>query len=107
MRTTNSRPALLLFVLSITAGCAGDNASSAKEGTEGGRCYGNESCDKGLSCLSHLCVKESSATKTEPAEAGEDASDSTSGSSGSGGGNTRATSGNGGSDSRGTSGNNG
>jgi MYXO-CTERM domain-containing protein len=27
------------------------------DGTEGGACYGNGSCNKGLTCLSKLCVK--------------------------------------------------
>jgi MYXO-CTERM domain-containing protein len=30
--------------------------SGKPDGTEGGACYGNGTCDTGLTCLSHLCV---------------------------------------------------
>jgi hypothetical protein len=44
------------------AGAGGTSAAGtgggggAADGTEGGACYGNGTCNAGLSCLSHLCV---------------------------------------------------
>jgi MYXO-CTERM domain-containing protein len=35
---------------------AGSGAGGHPDGTEGGACYGNGTCNTGLTCLSHLCV---------------------------------------------------
>lgn len=49
----------LLAVVSILAmgAAAGCGSSSKSAGSEGGPCYGNGSCNSGLTCLSQLCVK--------------------------------------------------
>jgi hypothetical protein len=43
---------------SATGGAGGGagGASGKPDGTEGGSCYGNGTCNTGLTCLSHLCV---------------------------------------------------
>ena len=41
-------------VLALSA-CGGGGGKAV--GTEGGPCYGNDSCNSGLVCLSHLCVR--------------------------------------------------
>jgi hypothetical protein len=37
--------------------CASDYASSKAAGSEGGACYGNGTCDDGLTCASNVCVR--------------------------------------------------
>lgn len=55
---------VLMFVL---AGCGGDpSTSSPPAGGEGGPCYGNGTCDDGLSCLSDLCVDAGDPAPGEP-----------------------------------------
>lgn len=39
----------------LVCGCVGSKGSP--EGSEAGACYGNNTCDDGLSCYSKLCVK--------------------------------------------------
>jgi hypothetical protein len=46
----------LALTASLLPACG---SSSKPAGTEGGACYGNDSCNAGLSCLSHLCVDAS------------------------------------------------
>ena len=53
------RWALLAFALVVVfaVGCEGNGGgNSTPAGSEGGACYGNGTCDDGLSCLSGLCV---------------------------------------------------
>jgi hypothetical protein len=45
--------ALVALAAAFVPACG---AASKAEGTEGGACYGNDSCNAGLTCLSHLCV---------------------------------------------------
>ncbi|HET6147941.1 MAG TPA: hypothetical protein VFH68_10450 [Polyangia bacterium] len=40
--------------LLVALGCGGDSDKAA--GTEGGHCYPNDTCNRGLSCLSTFCV---------------------------------------------------
>ena len=44
-----------LAALVVVAGCGGSSGKAA--GTEGGPCYGNQSCNAGLTCASNLCVR--------------------------------------------------
>ena len=54
--------AALVLALVGVASCS----SSPDQGTEGGACFPNGTCNAGLTCLSNLCVKET------PAEGGID-----------------------------------
>jgi hypothetical protein len=57
MKSENAVGFGLLFALAAVAALVPSCAGGAKpEGTEGGPCYGNDSCNTGLACLSHLCV---------------------------------------------------
>ena len=47
--------AILVLGAALLAGACGGSSSKAT-GTEGGPCYGNGTCNAGLSCLSQLCV---------------------------------------------------
>lgn len=63
---------LRFFVVAFCIGCGGSTSdgtsrtpgaggsSSSLAGTEGHACYPNDTCNAGLSCLSHLCVKAGS-----------------------------------------------
>jgi hypothetical protein len=51
-RARSPRPVLLLCLL----GLAGCGKSGAPAGAERGACYGNGTCNAGLTCLSDLCV---------------------------------------------------
>jgi hypothetical protein len=42
---------------SRTPGASPPTAPAKKTGSEGGACYGNGTCDEGLTCASDLCVK--------------------------------------------------
>ncbi|MGE5784718.1 MAG: glycoside hydrolase family 5 protein [Myxococcales bacterium] len=56
-RCTGWAAAILVTVI----GCSGDSkgGGSCKSGAEGCTCYGDSTCDAGLSCLSSLCVRAS------------------------------------------------
>jgi len=58
MKSDNAVGFGLVFALA-TALAAACGAAPKAEGTEGGPCYGNGSCNAGLACLSHLCVDAS------------------------------------------------
>jgi hypothetical protein len=45
-----------LVVALVLAGCAGEHGPAA-DGTERGACYGNQTCNAGLTCLSDRCVR--------------------------------------------------
>jgi hypothetical protein len=45
---------------------ASDGPPGAAAGTERGPCYGNGTCNAGLSCMSDLCVKGGSSSKPPP-----------------------------------------
>ena len=55
MKSENAVGLGLVLTLAATLAVACGAATKA-EGTEGGPCYGNDSCNAGLACLSHLCV---------------------------------------------------
>ena len=46
--------AIVAIGAALTNGCGG--SLSPATGTEGGHCYGNETCNAGLACFSNLCV---------------------------------------------------
>ena len=49
-----------LSVFVVVVGCSGDDQeqdAGKKQGSEGAPCYPNDTCDKGLVCLSSTCVK--------------------------------------------------
>jgi len=70
----------LAFAFAVGAGCGDDEeASGPAAGAERGPCYGNKTCDAGLTCLSDLCVVGASDGGDGGAPAGN-----TGGSSGSG-----------------------
>ncbi len=48
-----SRLVVVLMTASILASCS----TAPVPGTQGGACYGNGTCDDGLSCASDFCVK--------------------------------------------------
>jgi len=57
MIARSSKPALALWLSFgglVLVGCGGGGGKAA--GTEGGPCYGNKTCNTGLSCYSDLCV---------------------------------------------------
>ena len=60
---TLKRGILALALLACTGGCGGGQTP----GIEGGPCYGNGTCNDGLSCLSQTCVNPTSGTDTLPA----------------------------------------
>src|ERR1022692_255569 len=70
--------AFLVSVVLIVWSCGGTGGKT--EGTEGGPCYGNGSCNGSLICLSHLCVQPAPADAATGGAAG-----GASGSGGSGG----------------------
>jgi len=52
----------LVFAFGVGAGCSDDEkANGPAVGSERGACYGNKTCDDGLTCLSDLCVAVSGA----------------------------------------------
>jgi hypothetical protein len=64
----------LIWAASVIAsvGCAesgssGEDSDACETGTERCECYRNDSCDKGLMCVSDVCVKESSADEDNDA----------------------------------------
>ena len=75
--------ALGLFVALVALGsvhCGGDDAGGGggkAAGSEGGPCYGNDTCNSGLVCLSKLCVA--------PADSGSGGTGNTGGTGGTGG----------------------
>ena len=56
------RRALALSAAALVVGCGGGHG--APDGTEGGKCFGNGTCDDGLSCDSSLCVRVGDAGAT-------------------------------------------
>jgi len=40
------------------AACGGDSDDPLRTGSEGGPCYGNQTCDPGLTCVAGLCADE-------------------------------------------------
>jgi hypothetical protein len=69
-----------LLALTAMSGCSDDDEEKAA-GSEGGPCYGNGTCNPGLSCLSQLCV----ATSGSGGNAGAGGSNAGGGKGGSGG----------------------
>ena len=69
-------PILLLALLLVSASGCADSTESA-DGKEGGKCYPNNSCDPGLTCLSGLCVKQPDAGKQDGPVADRGAGDTT------------------------------
>jgi hypothetical protein len=57
-----------LLVLVVVAAC-GNSAKSGGDGTERGACYGNGTCNAGLTCLSNRCVRMPGADCDAVAEA--------------------------------------
>jgi hypothetical protein len=49
------RRALVSTCLSVMVGCS--SSTEPLDGTEGGPCYPNRTCNEGLVCLSHTCVR--------------------------------------------------
>ena len=43
----------LMIAAALVIGC---NNPTTPEGTEGGRCYANNTCNAGLTCVSSVCV---------------------------------------------------
>jgi len=58
-----------LLTLVALAGCGRGKAGSGADGTERGACYGNGTCNAGLSCLSNRCVRPPGADCDAVAEA--------------------------------------
>ncbi len=52
-----SAPAGAGLIAGFVASCVGGHDGGSCEGSEGCRCYSNDTCDDGLSCLSKLCVE--------------------------------------------------
>jgi MYXO-CTERM domain-containing protein len=77
-RRRDCRPivvALSLLLLSGLAGCLPPSSSSCDDGTEQCACFGNQTCNQGLSCVEGICV----GPESSPGDAGQssDADDST------------------------------
>src|SRR6185295_1078900 len=63
MIARSSKSALALWLSFgglVLAGCGGGGGKAT--GTEGGPCYGNKTCNTGLTCYSDLCVKVTTGT---------------------------------------------
>lgn len=56
------------LVLALVAAC-GSSKSAGSDGTERGACYGNGTCNTGLTCLSNRCVRTPGADCDAVAEA--------------------------------------
>lgn len=84
----------LLGILLLGLGLGACGADPPADGTEGGVCFGNGTCNRGLECRSHLCVvgasgsggkSGSGGTKGDAGEGGEPQSGGKSGKGGTGG----------------------
>ena len=60
-----------IFLLLILGGSLLLGTSRARTGTRGGRCYGNGTCNAGLTCFSQRCVAAAGAAITGDGTAGE------------------------------------
>ncbi len=73
MRYCPDRLSYRLFTAAIMASCLVTAACKKSEpgpGTERGACYGNSTCNAGLTCLSGLCVAASSASSKQVSSSG-------------------------------------
>ena len=49
---------MILFALFLMISCGGDDPEAeAAQGTEGGQCYPNRTCNDGLECSDNICIK--------------------------------------------------
>jgi endoglucanase len=87
-----SRSILALLTSLVCSGC-GETADECAPGSEGCACYGNKSCDDGLSCFSNLCVQANDGTTGSHVDRGDAGAESrgseTNSASSSGNDNTR------------------
>ena len=64
------RGAIFIAIVSVFASgvsaCVGDSPTGTTQGTEGGPCFGNLSCNSGLTCLSNTCVRLDGSTGDAP-----------------------------------------
>ncbi len=69
--------AVLFVALGISSACSDDKkkgSESCEPGTEGCDCYGNDTCDDDLSCLSGLCVDAGEGNGAAGSHGGDDSS---------------------------------
>jgi hypothetical protein len=73
----------LAFIL-LFVSCGEDSKKIAQkaEGSEGGPCYGNKTCDDGLTCVSDLCVDLSEVTDKDTGDTSDDGNTGDTGNSG-------------------------
>lgn len=88
-RTPSTAIVLALGVI-VAAACGGTSEDSSsgsdkQQGTEGGSCYPNSTCNEGLVCLSHLCVSPGTAGSGGGIDASAGGSPGLGGAAGSGG----------------------
>jgi hypothetical protein len=96
---------IMVLLAILTIGCS-STSGECTIGSEGCECYRNDSCDEKLSCISRICIDNSSDTEdsddTEDTEDSGDTDDGTGGDSqdGTGGRSVKPTGGSGGNDNK-------